>query len=249
MSRALSEFVESWIGLSKPVAEAALQRAAFVADPPEEYCARCGESSGPGEAGADGCASCRRGPAVADRVVRLGRYAPPLKDWIAGIKYEGWTEMAEVLGRLLGDRVRESMSSDSSRTLVVPVPMPWQRRIYRGLDHARMIAEAVARQIERPIIPVLAKRHGEPQANRTRSERTRSRKDWIRARRRIGGWNLRGLDVILVDDVRTTGTTLRTCVRVLRGLGAASATVAVLAVADSPARRSSAPAAALDVSL
>jgi len=234
----LSALVEAWLGLSRPVARDAIERAEFTPDHFESYCARCGESVGPGEAMPDGCGECRRKPATADRVIRLGRYDSPLKEWISGIKYEGWTEMGEALGALLAQRIAASAAIDPAQAIVVPVPMPWQRRLYRGIDHARFIAEAASRHLHLRLFPILTKRNGEPQvAVATATQRRRGRKDWIRIRRRMGGWPLDGLHVILVDDVRTTGTTLRTCARLLRGLGAERTVAAVLAVTDSPARR------------
>jgi ComF family protein len=234
----VSALVEAWLGLSRPVAGDAIERARFAPDPFESYCARCGESTGPGEAMPDGCGECRRKPAIADRVIRLGRYDPPLKEWISAIKYEGWTEMGEVLGALLAQRIAASRSIEPAKTIVVPVPMPWQRRLYRGIDHARLIAEGASRHLHLRLFPILTKRNGEPQvAVAAATDRRHSRKDWIRIRRRIGGWPLDGLHVILVDDVTTTGTTLRTCAKLLRSLGAERIIAAVLAVTDSPSRR------------
>lgn len=231
-------WVAAWLGLSRPVAHDAIARAGFAADEVDRYCPRCGESTGPGEATQDGCGECRGKPAIADRVVRLARYDPPLKEWISAIKYEGWIEMGEALGAMLAARIGAMDSIDPASAIIVPVPMPWQRRLYRGVDHARVIAEATARQLKLNLFTILSKRNGEPQVARASStERRRGRRDWIRIRRRIGGWPLEGVHVILVDDVRTTGMTLRTCARLLRGLRAARITAAVLAVADSPARR------------
>ncbi len=232
----LGAVVETWLGLSRPVARDAIADANFAADPYEMYCPRCGSSVGLGEAVSDGCAECRGEPAIADRVIRLARYDSPLRDWVAALKYEGWAEIGTALGTMLGHQIGTSGFVDLANAIVVPVPMPWQRRIYRGIDHARVIAEAAARALKVDLFPILAKRNGQPQVQRTASERRRGRKDWIRVRRRLGGWPLDGLDVILVDDVKTTGTTLRTCRRLLKELGAARVIVAVLAVADSPAR-------------
>ena len=45
--------------------------------------------------------------------------------------------MGEALGRLLGTAVAERDVVDMDRIVIVPMPMPWQRRFYRGIDHAR----------------------------------------------------------------------------------------------------------------
>jgi predicted phosphoribosyltransferase len=56
-------------------------------------------------------------------------------------------------------------------------------------------------------------------------------------RRRLGGWNLLDVDLVLVDDIRTTGASLKAAVRLLRSLKPRSVVCAVLAVSDAQARR------------
>jgi ComF family protein len=171
-------------------------------------------------------------------VIRLGPYKAPIEGWIKKAKYERWTEMAELLGTTLGQRVAASGPLDRALTIVAPIPMPWQRRVFRGVDHARIMADAVARTVGVDLHRILSKRNGAVQAGQTATERRRGRRNWMKVKRRWGGWPLNGMHVILVDDVKTTGTTLRTAARLLRGLGAARVTAAVVAVADDPARRS-----------
>ncbi len=59
----------------------------------------------------------------------------------------------------------------------------------------------------------------------------------LRIRKRLGGWGLKGSTVVLVDDVRTTGSSIRTACRLLRPLRAQSIVVAVVSVSDESARR------------
>lgn len=230
-------FIERWFGLSYPPVHRAVAEAAFAPDSPESWCGRCGGSVGPGEGGPGGCAGCADEPAVADDFVRLGAYDGPMRDWITAGKYEGWSEMLEALGAMLGRSVLSRHSIDPARSIIVPVPMPWQRRMYRGIDHTRVIADAAARAMRLDIACALRKRLEPPRASLTATERRRHRKGWITVRRRSGGWPLTGSTIVLVDDVKTTGTTLRLCARLLRDLGADRVIAAVLAVADERGRR------------
>jgi predicted amidophosphoribosyltransferase len=237
--RLLDAAAEDWLGLALPPAAEVLERSGFQRDAPEAYCHRCGDSVGPGEAGDDGCASCRGAARLADGVVRLGPYADPLRQWLLAIKYDQrWSEMAHQLGRLLGRAVLDRAVIDPARVVVVPMPMPWVRRLHRGIDHARAIARGTADELHAPLLTVLAKANGPPQVALTLTERRRRGGHGMKLRRRLGGWSLDGCDVLMVDDVRTTGSSLRTATRLLRSTGPRRVIAAIVAVSDSPARRS-----------
>jgi ComF family protein len=170
-------------------------------------------------------------------VIRLGTYDGAMREMILAIKFQRWWEMGRTLGRMLGDRVAADVELERRNTVVVPVPMPWQRRLFRGIDHARVIASGVAEAIDVPMWTVLSKVNGAPQLALGTSERTREGGRGLRIRSRLGGWELEGRDVVLVDDVRTTGATLRRAARLLNELKPRRVIVAVVAVADDRTRR------------
>jgi ComF family protein len=172
-------------------------------------------------------------------VVRLGAHDRALRNWIIAIKHNQWEAMGHALGRLLGQQVaRCYRSEDLSRrsVVVVPVPMPWIRRVDRGIDHSAVIAAAVARQLRlRCVQPIRQRALGtqvessERTTRMQRVERFRSRALWCawRARRAI-----QARTVILVDDVRTTGATLSHASACLMRMGAASVIPTVLSVKE-----------------
>jgi predicted amidophosphoribosyltransferase len=226
-----------WLGHALPVADRAVRSSTWAPDRSDAYCGRCGDTVGEGERTSSGCGACRDRPGVVDGIVRLGPYAGDLREWILDVKYRcAWVEMATALGRRLGDAVRAADAVDPGRTIVVPMPMPWSRRAYRGMDHARIVAEAVAGRIDAPVVDALKRRGGRPQVALPRHDRVRAGGRGLGLR-----WAPRprpaGRTVILVDDVRTTGSSLRAAGRLLRTLGPDRITAAVLAVADDPARR------------
>ncbi len=234
----LDAAAEQWFGHTIPPPARVVRECGWMPDPREAYCRRCGDSIGPGEATANGCGACRARPPIADGFVRLGPHSKELRNWIIQIKYQQrWFEMGRLLGRRLADAIIDAEAVDRERTLVVPMPMPWQRRIYRGIDHARVIATAVAGGLGSPVELVLKQTNGRPQVDLPPSRRARSVARRMHARRRFGGWDLKGLDVVLVDDVKTTGASLRAAVRLLKKLGPDRIIAAVLAVSDDVARR------------
>ncbi|MBL9148358.1 MAG: ComF family protein [Phycisphaerae bacterium] len=196
------------------------------------WCLRCGESVSAAEVTPRGCASCRGQRLPWKRFVRVAEYSASLATRINQVKHLRWSAMAEALGARLATQCRVGLASPPD--LVVSIPMPWLRRWWRGIDHGAWLAGGVARSLGVPAISVGAQRSGPPQASRSRSERLRSRHRFAIAK---GERRLVGRRVLLVDDVRTTGATLRQFARLLRDAGAAEVAVGVVAVVPNPRRR------------
>jgi ComF family protein len=236
---------EQWIGWTFPPVHRAFADADWHPEAASAYCQRCGDAVGPGEKTDEGCGTCRKGAeldgGIAQGVIRLGAYVDPLRGWVHAIKYHRWEEMGEALGSMLGAAVHASGKVDLQRAVVVPVPMPWQRRLFRGVDHTAVLARAVARELRVPMARVLRRANHAPQVSLTSSERKRTGSRGMRIGWRWGGWPLEGLHVVLVDDVRTTGATLKAASRLLRRLKPERLVCAVVAVSDSAARRARRP--------
>lgn len=233
----LDDVQETWIGWSLPPANRAIEDAGWKPDTANVYCSRCGTTVGDGEATSIGCGSCRGKKILTDSVVRLGPYSSQLRDWVCLIKYQQWSEMGEALGTKLGNALNKSGQVDFSRSIVVPMPMPWQRRIYRGIDHALVIAGAVSSKLKVPLVRVLAQTNGKPQVARTRSDRIKEGGKGIRLAKRLGGWKLSGIQVLLIDDVLTTGASIGRAAKILQCVGATDVVAGVLAISDESARR------------
>jgi predicted amidophosphoribosyltransferase len=232
-----------FIGLSFPQPPKAIAQSPWKADDPNAavYCRRCGDSVGAGEATSNGCSTCKPGAELAggigDGLIRLGSYTDDLRRWILAAKFDRWEEMAFELGLQLGEQIRRAQVVDPNRAAIVPMPMPWLRKVFRGTDHALVIAAGVGKAMQVPVLAMLARRNGQPQVNLSPSDRKRTSWRDLRIRRRIGGWGVAGAELILVDDVRTTGASLKAAVRLLRTLEPAKVVCGVVAVSDSRARR------------
>jgi ComF family protein len=148
--------------------------------------------------------------------------------------------LGELLARSLdafGDGFADA-SGKPGRMLVVPVPMHRAKQRRRGFNHAALLAQTAISKLRRShpewdlrlALDVLERvKPTESQAGLTAGQRRRNLRGAFVARRPA---QLAGRDVLLVDDVYTTGATARACSRVLIAGGAASVRVATVARAQ-----------------
>jgi ComF family protein len=136
-----------------------------------------------------------------------------------------------VLGATLASLLRAHRSAHAEcYDVVVPVPMHGSRLARRGFNQAALLARAVARPGERLAVDAL--RRGTATASQAalgRRARAANVRDVFAVRRGAG---VAGRSVLLVDDVVTTGATVRACSTVL--LEAGAAVVAVWSLARTP---------------
>jgi ComF family protein len=164
------------------------------------------------------------------------RYGGPLADAIRRFKYGGQAELAPVLGRLMAPRARALAGRLDA---VAPVPLHPRRLRERGFDQASLLAAALSEElgVPRRLDLVVRARATVPQASLDRPARLANVDGAFEARLAA-----RGLVVLVVDDVRTTGATAAAVSAALLDAGARAAHSLALALADGPALRGGGPA-------
>ena len=142
-----------------------------------------------------------------------GEYDGCLREIIHAFKYDGRRSLAAPLAALMRDGAGDVVTRAG---LVVPVPLhPW-RRLRRGFNQA----DDLARLLKVPVCRALWRtRATAPQAELDPTQRRRNVRGAFRLSPLVGTSRLSGADVVLVDDVRTTGATLEACARVLKDAG------------------------------
>lgn len=163
------------------------------------------------------CGRCRRDRSVISRGASLGFYSGALRECVVALKYQGRHRTAERLSlRMLQDpRCRTVFDSAD---WIIGVPLHERRRLTRGFNQAGLIAGALARGIGVRRLDALVRIRDTPsQTNLSAPERRRNVRNAFAVR---SGSNIRDSVVILVDDVFTTGATIRECATILLSEGA-----------------------------
>ncbi|MBI4219229.1 MAG: ComF family protein [Chloroflexi bacterium] len=170
------------------------------------------------------CARCISYTAGLSTTVSVFQFGGPVRSAVHALKYRDLRAIAPVLGSLMAADLRVArLEAD----VVVPVPMHGKRLRTRGYNQAELLARQVARQLKLGVDSRSLRRVAEtpPQARASsEAEREQQVRGAFAATSSIAGRR-----VLLIDDVATTGSTLRECGRVLMAAGAAEVSALVLA--------------------
>ena len=138
-------------------------------------------------------------------------YAGAAGSLVRRLKYDCEREAAEPLA----DAMSACLPEEPFDALV-PAPLNRLRERERGFNQSQVLCEAIGRRTRLPVLDALERvRYTKTQTHLSAEEREKNVANVFRCRE-----NVAGLRVILVDDVRTTGATAKSCVRTLRDAGA-----------------------------
>jgi competence protein ComFC len=139
-------------------------------------------------------------------------YNNSLKDIIAKIKYRGDAELISAFKPVMHSKFK----SISRETIIIPIPLSNERHYERGFNQANLIARSFNKDVHN-----LLKRnnHEEKQSKKKRHERMKKKDNPFIV---IDKDQVNGHSVLLIDDVYTTGSTLRYAAKVLLEAGAKS---------------------------
>ena len=210
--------------------EHALARSGF--EPDEARCRGCADRL-PAGVGAGLCATCRRTPRGYRTLCAAGPYrdGSALREWILAFKHGGRRELAAPLAAFLEEAWRRAGGPPAGAVLV-SVPLHPLRRLERGYDQARLLADELARRLDLEHVRALRRtRWTPPQGGPGASSRAANVAGAFAAVEREARL-VAGRALWLVDDVVTSGATVGACAAVLRRAGASSVSVLCLARAE-----------------
>jgi ComF family protein len=254
------------IGLSRTgVCESCVARLGpGAASAQDVLCTRCGDALGMESArfaaamGATECTQCRLAPPAFTRAVAFATYDHEMREMLHLLKFDGRRRMAQaILGERLAQAILQLQPGAASELLVVPVPLFVERERQRGFNQSQLLAKAALESLRRAA-PVWRLRLRGDVLQRVKDTRPLYSLDPGQRRRALIGAfriadaqaeTLRGREVLLIDDIMTTGATARACSGVLLRAGAAKVWVATVARAQPEAPSAAAQHEPYDVAL
>jgi ComF family protein len=178
-----------------------------------------------------------------DCAAKIAKYSPPhcsdalvalsyeglTRDVMLGFKYRNHRAVAELFAEILLARLR-TVQDLEHLDVVTWVPTTRERRMERGHDQAETLARMMGRSLGLPVRKLLVRESVEHQTGHSRAQRLVGVA--LRARSMSGPST-----VLVVDDVVTTGATMRIAKQALTSAGAVRVVCIAVAATPAPARR------------
>ena len=199
------------------VCEDCLDKAQRIVAP---FCSKCSEPFSGAIDGEFTCANCANRTLSFDAAISAYRSRGVIRFVILQFKYSRQLQLRHPVAEWLQEAMNDARLRDRNFDRVVPVPLHPARLRERGFNQAEVLGKILAQRINVTLNCALERtRYTTTQTAFDRIERMENLRGAFRLRKRI---NVRGLRVLLVDDILTTGSTLSECARVLREAGAQS---------------------------
>jgi ComF family protein len=179
------------------------------------------------------CGLCQRLDPPFERAVAYGSYDGELRGLIHLLKFQQVRPASGVLARMLAKTIANlEPAMPVGKIMVVPVPLYKRKQAQRGFNQAEVIARGALKELSRPkrfefgAEILLRRRETGSQIGLTRHQRRENMRGAFAV---SDPTRILNSDILLVDDVYTTGTTASECARVLLRAGAARVWVATVA--------------------
>jgi competence protein ComFC len=174
------------------------------------------------EIGADHlCRDCLRIPEE-ERIVNRSpvAYAGKAKEWVSLLKYRGKESLAKPMGLWMAEMVLTHFAG-TGISVITYVPLHTDKRVERGFNQSELLARVIGRRLGLPVLTLLRREKDHAsQSRRNREERLLALKGAFQIAEEGCEKCIRDRTILIVDDVYTTGATLRECAKPLLASGA-----------------------------
>ena len=182
------------------------------------------------------CRACKASPPDFARAVSFGIHQAEMRELIALLKFNRVRPVAQLMGSRLAQAVLQLEGQASDDLLVIAVPLYPAREHWRRFNQSVLLADSALKRLRalRPAWKLKASHGSLQRVRETESSfrlSARGRRENLRGAFRVGG-DVLAREVLLIDDIYTSGATARECARVLMRAGAAKVWVATLSRAQ-----------------
>lgn len=196
------------------------------------FCVKCGRQL-PGDPNIEiSCNDCKKDAPCFDRAFSVFYYNGILKELVHNFKYKKMTSLGQEFAQLTVDFMKDhDIAKDSD--LVLSIPMHPARLFKREINPSHILAKTIAKKLCLDYSASLLKKikNTAPQSRLSRSERIENLKGSFSLKRNAGSY-IKNRDILLVDDLFTTGSTVNECARLLKEASAGHVEVITLARGD-----------------
>lgn len=150
-----------------------------------------------------------------NKVFVATRYDGVVKKLVYGLKYEKLFSAGDVLAELMLERIE---TEDFKNFVIIPVPLHKSREKSRGFNQSEILSRKIAENLKLPIKNLLTRvRETESQVGKSKEERARNVEEAFSC---VNKKFTKDKNMLLVDDVATTLSTLNECAKALKKSGA-----------------------------
>jgi len=184
-------------------------------------CPKCNRITKQGQV----CLRCSKTSCLKGLIVAAHYNEGALKEAIHKYKYEGVSDIAKDLGKILSDILKSRWHKFA---VLIPVPLHKKRQARRGYNQAELLAKEISqickyKVINNKLVRIKFSKSQVELSGRARRENIKNAFLWK------GKDEVKGKNVLVVDDVYTTGATLEECAKTLKSAGAKCVWAVVLA--------------------
>lgn len=172
------------------------------------------------------CGECLKRSRHFDRGVSATIYDTVSEKMIFDFKYNDKTYLYKAIGSIMADSL---ICVDAKYDLITYVPIHIKRRLSRGFNQSKLIAERISEITGVELLPnaVLRSKNTRRLKNLSMNDREYELREAFEGKK---GLNIEGMIILLVDDIMTTGTTADKCSKILKDMGAKEVIISTFAV-------------------
>lgn len=163
------------------------------------------------------CPNCAKKDSPLKKAVSITAYKEPMVRLLHLFKYKNYDYLGEFFSHLMIRHLLKIKLDLSSYELIVPVPMRPFKRKERGYNQAKLLAKQISNHFQIPLRDdIIYQKKNKPSQTKLRKHQREEAMEGIFEAKE----DLKDKNVVLIDDILTTGSTLRECALALKERGA-----------------------------